>query len=72
MGQSLKIFASVPVEAAKSNTEPLVQAAAPKEVKKEEVKKEEPKAVERKVEQPKELNPSTSPEVKEIGATSTS
>lgn len=72
VGQSLKIFASVPVEAAKSNTEPLVQAAAPKEVKKEEVKKEEPKAVERKVEQPKELNPSTSPEVKEIGATSTS
>lgn len=72
VGQSLKILASVPVEAAKSNTEPLVQAAAPKEVKKEEVKKEEPKAVERKVEQPKELNPSTSPEVKQIGATSTS
>ncbi len=64
VGQSLKIFASVPVEAAKSNTESLAQAAAPKEVKKEEVKKEEPKAVERKVEQPKEA--------KETGATSTS
>ena len=64
VGQSLKIFASVPLEAAKSNTEPLAQAAAPKEVKKEEVKKEEPKAVERKVEQPKEA--------KETIATSTS
>ncbi len=64
VGQSLKIFASVPVEAAKSNTESLAQAAAPKEVKKEEVKKEEPKAVERKVEQPKEA--------KETIATSTS
>ncbi len=64
VGQSLKIFASVPVEAAKSNTESLAQAAAPKEVKKEEVNKEEPKAVERKVEQPKEA--------KETIATSTS
>jgi LysM repeat protein len=64
VGQSLKILASVPVEAGKTNTEPLAQAAAPKEVKKEEVKKEEPKAVERKVEQPKEA--------KETIATSTS
>jgi LysM repeat protein len=72
VGQSLKIFASVPVETGKATTEPLAQAAAPKEVKKEEVKKEEPKAVERKVEQPKEVNPSTSPEIKETIATSTS
>ena len=64
VGQSLKILASVPVEAGKTNTEPLAQAAAPTEVKKEEVKKEEPKAVERKVEQPKEA--------KETIATSTS
>ncbi|MCE2776978.1 MAG: LysM peptidoglycan-binding domain-containing protein [Algoriphagus sp.] len=64
VGQSLKILASVPVEEGKTNTEPLAQAAAPKEVKKEEVKKEEPKAVERKVEQPKEA--------KETIATSTS
>jgi len=63
VGQSLKILASVPSEAGKTNTEPLAQAA-PKEVKKEEVKKEEPKAVERKVEQPKEA--------KETIATSTS
>lgn len=64
VGQSLKILASVPVEAGKTNTEPLAQAAPPKEVKKEEVKKEEPKAVERNVEQPKEA--------KETIATSTS
>jgi LysM repeat protein len=53
VGQSLKIFASEPVEASKSAVEPLAEVPPPKVEKKEEVKKEEPKAVEKKEEQPK-------------------
>jgi LysM repeat protein len=53
VGQTLKIFAPVPIESGNATSEPLAQAASPKEVKKEEVKKEEPKAEEKKVEQPK-------------------
>ncbi len=53
VGQSLKIFASEPVEASKSAVVPLAEATAPKVEKKEEAKKEEPKAVERKEEKPK-------------------
>ena len=80
VGQSLKIFTSVPVETGKTTTEPQAQASSPKEVKKEEVKREEPKVEERKeeqskieerkAEQPKELNGSTAAPLKETNASS--
>jgi LysM repeat protein len=73
VGQSLKIFASVPVDTSKTSAEPL--ASASKVEKKEEAKKEEPKieqkkleqpkAEEKKVEQPKEVKESPAASMKE-------
>ncbi len=53
VGQSLKIFASEPVEASENPVKTTAEASVPKAEKKEEAKKEEPKAIEKKVEQPK-------------------
>lgn len=72
VGQSLKIFASVPVEVSNSNAVTVAQVAPPKVERMEEVKKEEPKVAENKVEQPKETKEPVSAPVKETNATSNS
>lgn len=72
VGQSLKIFASVPVDASNSNPVTVAPAAAPKVERIAEIKKEETKVAENKVEQPKETKEPVSAPVKEANASSNS